>query len=71
MKYRDHIIKLNGHPGALSFLDIGTASLKQSLDIIPLNVSLGRSGENSNERFAVLLSHVDMILINDIAVKLE
>jgi len=71
MKYRNHIVKLNGYSRAFSFLDIGTESFKKCLDILPFNVGLCRSGEDSIECLAVLLPHIKMILIIDIIVKLN
>ena len=71
MKYRDHIVKLNCDSRTFPFLDIGTESFKKCLDIIPCNVGLCRSGEDSIECLAVLLPHLKMVLINDITVKLE
>ena len=71
MKYCDHIVKLNCRSRAFSFLDIGTASFQQCLDIIPFNTGLFRSGEDSIECLAVLLSHIKMILSFDITVKLN
>ena len=71
MKYRDHILKLNCQSRAFSFLDIGTESFKQRLDVIPFNVGLCRSGENSIECPAVLFPHIKTILIIDIIVKLD
>ena len=71
MKYRHRIVKLNGHSRAFSFLDIGTLSFKQRLDINPFNVGLCRSGEDSIEGLAVLLPHAKMILIIDITFKLS
>ncbi len=71
MKYCDHIVKFDCHSRAFSFLDIGAASFKQCLDIIPFNAGLCRSGEDSIECLAVLLSHIKMILIIDITVKVN
>ncbi len=71
MKYRDHIVKLNCDSRAFPFLDIGTEGFKKCLDIIPFNVGLCRSGEDSIECLAVLLSHIKMILIIDITVKVN
>ncbi len=71
MKYRDHIVKLNCDSRTFPFLDIGTEGFKKCLDIIPFNVGLCRSGEDSIECLAVLLLHLKMILIIDITVKLN
>ncbi len=70
MKYRDHIVKLNCDSRTFPFLDIGTEGFKKCLDIIPFNVGLCRSGEDSIECLAVLLPHIKTILIFDIIVKL-
>ena len=70
MKYRDHIVKLNCDSRTFPFLDIGTESFKKCLDIIPFNVGLCRSGEDSIECLAVLLPHIKTILIFDIIIKL-
>lgn len=71
MKYRDHIVKLNCDSRTFPFLDIGTEGFKKCLDIIPFNVGLCRSGEDSIEYLAVLLPHLKMILNIDIAIKLN
>ncbi len=71
MKYRDHIVKLNCDSRTFPFLDIGTEGFKKCLDIIPRNVGLCRSGEDSIECLAVLLLHVKMILKYDITGKLN
>ena len=71
MKYRDHIVKLNCDSRTFPFLDIGTEGFEKCLDIIPFNVGLCWSGEDSIEYLAVLLPHLKMILNIDIAIKLN
>ena len=71
MKYRDHIVKLNCDSRTFPFLDIGTEGFEKCHDIIPFNVGLCRSGEDSIECLAVLLPHLKMILNIDIAIKLN